>query len=96
MTLATILGVVVLVGLYGWYATIVTRRNRVGEALAGVDVVVQPARRRRVARRRHGQDPRDPHPASRSRTWRLTRPSIAVMPRMRSGDTAASSPMVDG
>jgi len=38
MTLAIILGVVVLVGLYLWYATIVTRRNRVGEALAGVDV----------------------------------------------------------
>ncbi len=28
----------VLVGLYVWYANIVTRRNRVGEALAGVDV----------------------------------------------------------
>lgn len=29
---------VVLVGLYFWYATIVTRRNRVSEALAGIDV----------------------------------------------------------
>jgi len=29
---------VVLVALYIWYATIVTRRNRVGEALAGIDV----------------------------------------------------------
>lgn len=29
---------VIGVGLYLWYATIVTRRNRVGEALAGVDV----------------------------------------------------------
>ncbi|QXQ05734.1 LemA family protein [Sphingosinicellaceae bacterium] len=28
----------VLIGLYTWYANIVTRRNRVGEALAGVDV----------------------------------------------------------
>lgn len=27
-----------IVGLYLWYANIVTRRNRVGEALAGVDV----------------------------------------------------------
>lgn len=38
MTLAIILGALVLVALYLWYATIVTRRNRVGEALAGVDV----------------------------------------------------------
>ena len=30
--------IVVLVGLYAWYASIVTRKNRVGEALAGVDV----------------------------------------------------------
>ena len=29
---------VVLIGLYSWCATIVTRRNRVGEALAGIDV----------------------------------------------------------
>jgi LemA protein len=29
---------VVLAGLYAWYATIVTRRNRVAEALAGIDV----------------------------------------------------------
>lgn len=29
---------VVLVGLYFWYAAIVTRRNRVAEALAGIDV----------------------------------------------------------
>lgn len=29
---------VVLIGLYAWYAAIVTRRNRVGEALAGIDV----------------------------------------------------------
>jgi LemA protein len=29
---------VALVGLYAWYATIVTRRNRVGEALSGIDV----------------------------------------------------------
>lgn len=27
-----------LIGLYGWYAVIVTRRNRVSEALAGIDV----------------------------------------------------------
>lgn len=27
-----------LAGLYFWYATIVTRRNRVSEALAGIDV----------------------------------------------------------
>lgn len=33
-----ILALAVLVGLYGWYASIVTRRNRVGEALAGIDV----------------------------------------------------------
>jgi LemA protein len=32
---------VVLAGLYFWYATIVTRRNRVGEALAGIDVQLQ-------------------------------------------------------
>jgi LemA protein len=32
---------VVVVGLYGWYATIVTRRNRVSEALSGVDVQLQ-------------------------------------------------------
>jgi LemA protein len=29
---------IVLIGLYAWYATIVTRRNRVSEALAGIDV----------------------------------------------------------
>jgi LemA protein len=27
-----------LIGLYAWYVTIVTRRNRVSEALAGIDV----------------------------------------------------------
>lgn len=27
-----------MLALYGWYATIVTRRNRVAEALAGIDV----------------------------------------------------------
>ena len=27
-----------VVGLYFWYARIVARRNRVGEALAGIDV----------------------------------------------------------
>jgi LemA protein len=32
---------VVLGGLYFWYATIVTRRNRVSEALAGIDVQLQ-------------------------------------------------------
>ena len=32
---------VVLVGAYIWYAMIVTRRNRVSEALAGVDVQLQ-------------------------------------------------------
>lgn len=32
-----IAGAIVL-GLYAWYATIVARRNRVGEALAGIDV----------------------------------------------------------
>ncbi|TRW15166.1 LemA family protein [Glacieibacterium frigidum] len=32
---------VIIGGLYLWYATIVTRRNRVGEALAGVDVQLQ-------------------------------------------------------
>jgi LemA protein len=31
----------VLAGLYAWYATIVTRRNRVSEALAGIDVQLQ-------------------------------------------------------
>jgi LemA protein len=30
-----------LVGLYAWYAAIVTRRNRVSEALAGVDTQLQ-------------------------------------------------------
>src|SRR4051812_45572455 len=30
-----------LLGLYGWYATIVRRRNRVSEALSGVDVQLQ-------------------------------------------------------
>lgn len=29
---------VVLVGLYFWYAAIVTRKNKVGEALSGIDV----------------------------------------------------------
>jgi LemA protein len=29
---------VVLVALYAWYATIVARKNRVGEALSGIDV----------------------------------------------------------
>jgi LemA protein len=33
-----ILAAVVLVGLYVWYAMIITRRNRVAEALAGIDV----------------------------------------------------------
>jgi LemA protein len=28
----------VLIGLYAWYASIVTRRNRVSEALASIDV----------------------------------------------------------
>lgn len=28
----------IALGLYGWYATIVARRNRVAEALAGIDV----------------------------------------------------------
>lgn len=32
------IAVVVAAGLYIWYATIVTRRNRVAEALAGIDV----------------------------------------------------------
>lgn len=36
--LLLIVALVVLVGLYVWYAAIVTRRNRVGEALAGIDV----------------------------------------------------------
>ena len=36
---AVVVGVVVL--LYGWYATIVKRRNRVAEALAGIDVQLQ-------------------------------------------------------
>ena len=36
--LLIVAGIVVLVILYAWYATIVTRRNRVGEALASVDV----------------------------------------------------------
>lgn len=31
----------VVVLLYGWYASIVTRRNRVAEALAGIDVQLQ-------------------------------------------------------
>ena len=33
--------VVVAVALYAWYAIIVTRRNRVSEALAGIDVQLQ-------------------------------------------------------
>jgi LemA protein len=33
-----VVGGVVLVVLYAWYAAIVTRRNRVGEALGGIDV----------------------------------------------------------
>ena len=33
-----VLLVLVAVVLYGWYATIVTRRNRVAEALSGIDV----------------------------------------------------------
>lgn len=32
---------VVLLGSYAWYATIVKRRNRVSEALAGIDVQLQ-------------------------------------------------------
>lgn len=36
--LLIIIGVVALVVLYAWYATIVARRNRVAEALASVDV----------------------------------------------------------
>lgn len=36
--LVWIISGVVLLGLYAWYATIVTRRNRVAEALAGIDV----------------------------------------------------------
>ncbi len=32
---------VLIVGLYVWYAVIVTRRNRVSEALAGIDVQLQ-------------------------------------------------------
>jgi LemA protein len=35
---AVILILVVAAVLYGWYAAIVQRRNRVGEALAGIDV----------------------------------------------------------
>ena len=35
-----ILGAIVII-LYGWYATIVKRRNRVSEALAGIDVQLQ-------------------------------------------------------
>ena len=31
----------ILAGLYAWYVTIVTRRNRVSEALAGIDVQLQ-------------------------------------------------------
>ena len=33
--------VVLIVGVYIWYAMIVTRRNRVSEALAGIDVQLQ-------------------------------------------------------
>lgn len=36
--LGWILLAVVLAGLYGWYGTIVARKNRVGEALGGIDV----------------------------------------------------------
>ena len=36
MVLYIIVGLV-LIGLYAWYASIVRRRNRVGEALAGID-----------------------------------------------------------
>ena len=32
---------VLIVGVYIWYAMIVTRRNRVSEALAGIDVQLQ-------------------------------------------------------
>jgi LemA protein len=32
---------IVLIGLYAWYASIVRRRNRVSEALAGIDVQLQ-------------------------------------------------------
>lgn len=39
--LALILIVVVGLALYTWYAVIVTRRNRVSEALAGIDVQLQ-------------------------------------------------------
>lgn len=39
MSVFTVLiAVVVLGGLYAWYATIVARKNRVAEALAGIDV----------------------------------------------------------
>lgn len=37
-TFLLILAAVALVGLYAWYATIVARRNRVAEALSGIDV----------------------------------------------------------
>jgi len=36
--IVTLVAIVVVLGLYAWYATIVTRRNRVAEALAGIDV----------------------------------------------------------
>lgn len=36
-TLLTIAAILLAVVLYGWYATIVRRRNRVGEALGGID-----------------------------------------------------------
>jgi LemA protein len=36
-----VVAVVLVLGLYAWYATIVTRRNRVAEALAGIDTQLQ-------------------------------------------------------
>lgn len=38
---AALAGAIVLIGLYAWYAAIVVRRNRVAEALGGIDVQLQ-------------------------------------------------------
>ena len=38
---AWVIAAVVVIGLYVWYASIVKRRNRVSEALAGIDVQLQ-------------------------------------------------------
>lgn len=41
MTTVLIILAVLAAGLYGWYAVIVARRNKVGEALGGIDAQLQ-------------------------------------------------------